>query len=77
MALNRARSVRSLVVVDVDRRLVERLLREEYELEDARLEAMVSALERLLRDRGEQASVSMDDPSSSEELVDRGLFEDS
>ena len=51
MALNRARSVRSPVVVDIDIGLVEKILREEYELEEARLEAMVSALEQLLRDR--------------------------
>ena len=51
MALNLARSVRSPVVVNIDRRLVERLLREEHELEEARLEAIVSALEQLLRDR--------------------------
>ena len=63
--MNSARSVRSPVVVDVDRRLVERLLREEREIEKARLEAMVLALEQLLRDRGERASVSMDDPTFS------------
>ncbi|MCE4620758.1 MAG: hypothetical protein F7C33_07040 [Desulfurococcales archaeon] len=75
--MNPARSIRGPLVVDIDIGLVEKILREEYELEEARLDAMVSVLERLLRDRGERASVSMDGPTFSEEPVDRRLFEDS
>ena len=75
--MNPARSIRGPLVVDIDIGLVEKILREEYELEEARLEAMVSVLEQLLRGHGERVSVSMDGPTFSEEPVDRRPFEDS
>jgi len=61
--LHQPRSIRSPVVVDIDRGLVDELLREENELEEARLEAMVSALRQPLRGREERGHVSLDDSS--------------